>query len=163
MGHNLISSLVITINSKMEVRHYSSLSEDLLNSYYFPRKKPSQLCLILDLRDTNQDIYPVPVNMEHIDIVSAILNKKKITTPELVAKFIPSNLTINRLERKVTGIVTGISGMEISCNVRHYRRDLRNTHSIVKGFIRRGGFRMISPLEEHKIITRYCINEKYND
>ena len=130
----------------------------LLDPYYFPRKNPNQLCLILDLRDTNQDIYPVPVEIEHVDFVSVLVGEEIRNNPELAQKIIPSNLIIDSLDKKVTSIVTGVCGMETAFNVRHLYDDLWKAHNIVKGFINLGEeFKLEHNLYEDKIIRRYCI------
>src|SRR3989338_4156068 len=112
---------------KMKPRSFSRLSIILLDPYYFPRKNPNQLCCIVNLRD--EKIYPVPVEIEHVDFAGLVLGERLQDNPSCADRIIPSNLAINTVDRFVTGIVTGVSGMEIGYNVRHRSGDVGLAHS----------------------------------
>jgi len=133
-------------------RAYDHLDITLLDPYYFPRKKPEQLCLIVDL-DTEL-IYPVPVEIEHIDFTSLLKGNIK-KNPDLARKVIPSNLIID-LSRTVNGIITGVSGMESGYKVRHISSDIDIAHDLIYSFITYGDLPLAKNLKEENKIYRYC-------
>lgn len=59
--------------TKIKPVDYSSLKIALLDSYYFPRKRDNQLCCVVDIE--TRLVYPVPVEIEHIDFISLLNNR----------------------------------------------------------------------------------------
>lgn len=137
----------------MKPRSFDRLCIALLDPYYFPRKEADQLCCIVNLED--EKIYPVPVEIEHVDFAGLILKNNIQNNPGYASRFIPSNLRIDALDRVVRKIITGVSGMEIGYNVRHTFSDVDLAHSLIKDFVFRGEFPCRSIEEE--VVYRYCI------
>ncbi len=137
----------------MKPRSFDRLCIALLDPYYFPRKQPDQLCCVVNLED--KKIYPVPVEIEHIDFVSLLLTSDIKSNPEYARRVIPSNLRIDALDRVVKKIITGVSGMEIGYNVRHTTHDVDLAHSLMREFVSRGEFTAGNNLDE--IVYRYCV------
>ena len=129
------------------------LSGELLNSFYFPRKKANQLCLVTDVKSGL--VYPVPVDIEHIDLVSKLADCDIKNKPECARRIIPSNIIISLSTSEVTSIITGVSGCEIAYNVRHSTNNLNEAHNIIKKFIEGDEFKLSKGLEE-KLVYQYC-------
>ncbi|MEM4336463.1 MAG: hypothetical protein QXG86_00465 [Candidatus Woesearchaeota archaeon] len=140
---------------------FKSLSYSLINpnAGYFPRKKSNQLCVVVNTQSNL--IYPVPINIEHIDFASKILGFPLGENLEDASKIVPSNIFIsatgiNDIIDKVIKVETGISGMEIGYGLRHTYEQLQKAHNLVKNFVLSGEVPVSLSLEE-KIITKYAI------
>ncbi|MEM4336461.1 MAG: hypothetical protein QXG86_00455 [Candidatus Woesearchaeota archaeon] len=137
---------------------YDRLTWGIYNTFG-GRKKAGYLSVIVDL--SSDIIYPVPLDMEHIDFVSKLLgiSKSEIAFDERVKKFIPSIIEIEDtgIEVKVSGILTGVSGLEIGCGVRHSKEDLEKAHLKVIDFVNRGEL----PVAED-FISRSKIQYRYS-
>ena len=105
------------------------LSKKILKKYY-GRKQEALISLIIDV--AKEKIYPVSKHLEHIDVAELLLGKTKkelAANPKLAAHLIPS--TIEIINGQVTGVITGISGLELGFGVRHNRKDLHKAHEII--------------------------------
>lgn len=148
-------------------KSFPYLKRILLSHYYFPRKIPEQLCCVVDLnkyiKNQNGIIYPVPIEIEHIDFVSALIGNNVRDFPQIASKIIPSNLLIRNSEMpedtEVYGILTGYSGMETGFGVRRYINDLNLAHKLMKEFVERGEIPFSEDLEE-KIEDKYSLYDQ---
>lgn len=145
-------------------KSFPCLKRILLSPYYFPRKRPEQLCCVVDLnkyaKNQNEIIYPVPIEIEHIDFVSKLRGNNVRDFPQIALKIIPSNLLIRNSEMpeytEVCGILTGYSGIEVGFGVRHYINDLNLAHKLMKEFVERGEINFSENIEE-KIEDKYSL------
>lgn len=135
----------------MEIESHYSLKQGLLIPQYFPRKQAEQLCLIVDTH--TQLVYPVPVDLEHIDFATLLLKGKDIrNNPEEAKELVPSNIIIDITNKIVNSITTGnISGMELAFNVRHSTYAIDRAHTRALGFIRDGEIKVSEILKEKKV------------
>ncbi len=143
----------------MKARPYDRLLYNILSegAGYFPRKKPDQLCVVTNTEENL--IYPVPIEIEHIDFVSRLLGFNIRNVPEKASKIVPSNIFIklrgiNDVIDNVTGMDTGISGMEIGHGLRHHAEQLEKADSLVEEFVRKGEL-PVDPRFESEINRKY--------
>ena len=109
------------------------LSEDVLKKYC-GRKKEGIIALLINVDDGK--VYPVPKNLEHVNFTALLLGKTKKElekNPKLAAHLIPS--TIYMENRKIKGVLTGVSGLELGLKVRHNKADLKKAHDMAWGCI----------------------------
>jgi len=136
----------------MKPKAYKILQISIINDpKYFPRKKPDQLCVIVDT--SKGEVYPVPVSIEHIDFAGMILGYTKediIKNPDIASKLVPSNLRLKNVysNPEIYSIVTGQSGMEAGFGVKHSREQIDTAHELVFGFIMNG--ELVVKIEENR-------------
>jgi len=131
------------------MRSYDKLSWAIFNNYG-NRKKPGRISIVIDLDE--EKIYPVPRKVEHLDFA-----KDKFLEHE---RIIPSHIDLEPngcgLE-KVVGIITGISGLEISGGVRHKKEDLEKAHAISWDFVKNGEIK-IGDVKEDEVVYKYSVD-----
>ncbi|MDP3917494.1 MAG: hypothetical protein Q8Q42_04395 [Nanoarchaeota archaeon] len=119
------------------------------------RKRSGRLSLLVDM--ANENIYAVPIGVEHIDFVRELIGRDSFDTLKM-RRYIPVH--VDRYPTPdwsgdVNGLVTGVSGMEISYGARHTKEDLRGAHQIVRKLIEKSNIEV--NLQEDKVIERYSI------
>jgi len=127
-------------------RTYESLTHSLLNSFG-DRKKPGRLSIFVDVEE--ERIYAVPRETEHIDYAK----KLNVDYDKLIPVHIDTE-NYDGLER-VVGVVTGVSGLEISGRVRHLASDLEKAHELAWDFIKKGEI-SVGEVEEDRINYKYA-------
>ena len=148
--------------SKIKPKEYPILVSGILSpgAGYYPRKKPDQLCIIVDTK--SEKIYPVPTAIEHVDFAAKILGYAIQENPEEASNLVPSNIRLkvsgfNHLNDFVEEIVTGTSGMEVGFGLRHSPEQLKKAHEIAKSFVEKGGLPHANNYKE-RIIMKYAQN-----
>ncbi len=105
------------------------LRYDLLEKYG-DRKKPGRFSLLINHK--NKLPYIVPKNVEHINYAKEILQTEEL---ENIYPFplVPSHIhfTCEKNKEEITGIITGVSGLEQSLGKIHSHQSLKNAHDIV--------------------------------
>lgn len=123
---------------------------------YCGRKKQGQLCLIYNTK--NKKFIALPKKIEHSEFIARLLNvsKENIKNKEVDASyFIPVSIVI--IGNQITGIIIGISSLEMGCGVRHRKEDLFNARNASIVLISNA---QISVKEDYKLLvsTKYLTN-----
>ncbi len=120
---------------------------------YGNRKKPGRISFLVDVG--TETIYPVPREIEHIDYAMEILGEAPL--PDNCKRLVPSHIDTQLCDSipRVVGVITGVSGLEISLGIKHTRDDLRRAHDTIWNLINQGEIG-ISKVNENKIVERYA-------
>lgn len=124
---------------------------------YGNRKKPGRMSIFTDL--DNDRIYGVPLGIEHKDFACQIFNAS-LDEIIMYTRLIPSHIDtmlFNEMPR-VTGLITGVSGLEIDANVRHYMKDLLEAHQRSWEFINCGELEKLEGNLNDEVVKRYVID-----
>jgi|GEM_PF-4633555 len=99
---------------------------------YGNRKVAGRISLFVDI--SSENVYMVPRDIEHIDFAREIQRKGLINNLE---KLIPTPIdtTYDNKETlipkiNISGVLTGVSGLEIKAGIRHTKVDLESAHKI---------------------------------
>ncbi len=140
-------------------QYFTSLSRRLINKFG-NRKVPGRVSVVVDV-DTKK-IYPVPRTIEHIDFVRQIFFGSEEVCGERLSRYIPSHVDIEPTDNNsgdAIGIITGVSGLEISYGARHLVKDLYSAHGMVKEFVERGDVHLRDSLLEDIVVERYALQD----
>ncbi len=135
---------------------YQKLTWEIVDNFV-GRKKPLYLGLICDTR--NSLVYPIPVDVEHVDWAIVILGSgydrgDVRSDPFLLTHLVPVTIEFNAAYDGIKGMLTGVSGMEIGFGVRHTSRQFDIAHALAASFIKNGEI----PLDEgfsDKIVKKW--------
>ena len=135
--------------------------ENLTYDFYLKfgnRKKQGRISIFVNLY--NNEIYGVPLNIEHKDFAPKIINASLLDI-EKYTMLIPSHIDTILVENipVVNGVITGVSGLEIESGARHYQKDLIKAHNMTWDFVRDGELEVVckESITEDKIVTKYAI------
>ncbi|OYT32565.1 hypothetical protein DRJ22_00055 [Candidatus Woesearchaeota archaeon] len=142
---------------KIKPKAYTALTQAVFANFAH-RKGANTLSIITDT-ETGK-IYPVPRELEHIDLACLLLhtNRKEFQEQrtiylDKIEKLIPTIIEFSQDCTTVTGIITGVSGMELGYRIRHTENDLNNAHALAKQFIKNGDFEI--DLTKDEIIMKF--------
>lgn len=116
---------------------------------YGGRKQAGRVSVFVDLR--SDTIIPVPRDVEHVDFV------KRLAGEDDYGRIIPSHIDTklgSSGQEEITGVITGVSGLEIALGVRHDKDDIVRAHSLVWDYINSGEV-PVTDLKENKIVLKY--------
>jgi len=119
------------------------------------RKKAGLLSIFVDVK-TGQ-LHPLPLKVEHVAFAARLLGttveaiKQK---PEMAMHLVNSNIVVENGE--IVEVFTGISGLELHCNVKHYIADLKKAHGIIWVFINDGEI-AVGKIRVNKIVDTFAI------
>lgn len=115
------------------MKAYTYITKELLD-VYTKRKGRDILSIIVDVE--NDKIYAVPVDKEHVQFVSELLERgldDLKDNPQSASHLVPVNIGIE--DGTITAVVTGYSGLELGFKVRHSNEELRKAHDVAWAFI----------------------------
>ena len=101
---------------------------------YGGRKRPGRFSIFIDT--LTKTVYPVPLDVEHVDVAQSILGADAERLKYLVPVHIDM-VTDNGIE-SVDSIIVGECGMEELLSVRHPESELENAARLTVAFVRRG-------------------------
>lgn len=137
------------------VKPYSKLTQALVASpIYMNRKESGRISFIV--YTPSKEIYPVPVNEEHINFFERILSPN--VPQENWGVYVPADIDLELTARGlylVKNTRIGVSGLETKLRIRHRRADLELTANIIKAFITRGEIKAPDDLKQ-EIVYRYA-------
>lgn len=124
----------------MTPKSYKILTFGILENFG-RRKKANYLGLVCDTK--NMKIYPVPVNVEHIEwalnIIGGGYSREAILrNSSLISHLVPAIVVFDPGLEIVEGSIIATSGMEIGFGVRHTSEQINEATSLVDAFIRNG-------------------------
>ncbi len=106
---------------------------------FIGRKKAHVLSVICDTE--NNKIYPVPLEIEHVDWAATILQVTRTEirqNPSSASHLVPAVIELSPTREEVVGLLTGTSGLEIGFRVRHTKEQLESAHKMTLRFITKG-------------------------
>ncbi|MBS3163628.1 hypothetical protein J4427_02970 [Candidatus Woesearchaeota archaeon] len=138
------------------VKSYPKLTQALVASpVYINRKKPGRISFIV--YTPLGDIYPVPVNEEHIDFFKRILLPN--IPKENFGIYVPADID---LELTGSGLYIvkntriGVSGLEIRLGIKHKKADLELAAIILKAFVENGEIKVQGELKQEMVYRHTC-------
>jgi len=121
------------------VKPANTLSWAIINQF-IGRKTAYGIGVVVDVKTL--EVFPIPVDTEHIKYVPLILRVSEddlIENPALAEHIIPSIIELvpdPNVGYLVKSLHTGVSGLEIAYGVRHDRQALEIAHKRVLEFIK---------------------------
>lgn len=130
------------------------LTYELLEKYGH-RKKIGRISILTDTK--GEILYVVPKEIEHIDYVKEILNVRNLTNM-YPFPLVPSHIHFEgkNKQEKITGLITGESGLEQSLGKIHTHSSLNQAHNLVWKLILEGEV-PIGNITKNKIIFDYAL------
>ncbi|MBS3174918.1 hypothetical protein J4440_03495 [Candidatus Woesearchaeota archaeon] len=107
---------------------------------------------------TTEEIFPVPVDIEHIDFICKLINfdnrNELRQNPFAAMHLVPSTIHIND-DGYIDSVITGVSSLEMGAGVRHSKENIKKAHKLIHDFISNGEL-PIGTLKEDKPIMQYA-------
>lgn len=112
----------------------SALTNGLIGQYG-GRKKPGRLSIFVDTM--TGDVYPVPINVEHVDVARRIWGEDR----ERLQYVVPVHIDMQNDsfgQPWIVELITGESGMEALLHVEHSEEILRKAEACARNVLDRG-------------------------
>ncbi|MAF35388.1 hypothetical protein CMO91_06115 [Candidatus Woesearchaeota archaeon] len=104
-------------------------------------------------------VYMTVMGRDHSSVAAELLKLEDTEdlgkNREKLAKYVPAHIELNPEHTMAVGIVTGISGIEMSYRVFHTREQLETAHDMVKAFLTAGVLTLKKPLEKDEIVRQF--------
>jgi len=120
----------------------SYLNQNVINNpKYFNRKGAFIISCVVDV--DNNEVVIIPVNQEHINIVSEYLRVDKIDirdNPDIASHIVPFTLELDICDKRgfpweLKQLLIGVSGLEIGFRVRHTSSQIEKARNLIWKFL----------------------------